>query len=328
MHSAQFALTNLTTWQVGGIEEPIHGQANLSWANVAMAMTFIVFNVGVSTVCHLGVGVSLMVAALRCVGQLAVVATLLQKVFETHNPWLVALISFILNFLGTFETVVNKSKRRFKHMFPAVLFAMLGSTIPISILGTKFAMSVDPFWTPIQYIPIVGMLCGATISGVVVSVSYLLKELRENRDKVEIFLAFGATRMEACRPIIIEALRLALTPSINSMSVLGIIAIPGMMTGAILGGSSVQQAAKLQMIIMFMITASTTLASFFVTFAVIFVVVDAEHRIRSDRIYDGKHGLWALNGWSLKKFWERLRCTFQRRKNEATRELEQSSLLG
>ena len=81
------------------------------------------------------------------------------------------------------------------------------------------------------------MLCGATISGVVVSVSYLLKELRcetfttsrllkliqcyrENRDKVEIFLAFGATRMEACRPIIIEALRLALTPSINSMRLL------------------------------------------------------------------------------------------------------------
>ena len=93
MHSAQFALTNLTTWHVGGIEEPNNGQAELSWTNVAMAMTFIVFNVGVSTVCRLGVGVSLMIAALRCVGQLAVVATLLQKVFETSNPWLVALIS-------------------------------------------------------------------------------------------------------------------------------------------------------------------------------------------------------------------------------------------
>ena len=75
------------------------------------------------------------------------------------------------------------------------------------------------------------------IVGVVVSVSYLLKELRcetpttsgflnlilrytENRDKVEIFLAFGATRMEACRPIIIEALRLALTPPTNSTRLL------------------------------------------------------------------------------------------------------------
>ena len=102
-----------------------------------------------------------------------------------------------------------------------------------------------------------------------------------------------------------------------------------MMTGAILGGSSVQQAAKLQMIIMFMITSSTTLASFFVTFAVILVVVDAEHRIRSDRIYEGKNGLYMPQEWSFKKIWENLRCTFQRRKNEANRsELEQGPLLG
>ena len=80
-----------------------------------------------------------------------------------------------------------------------------------------------------------------------------------------------------------------------SISVLGIIAIPGMMTGAILGGSSVQQAARLQMIIMFMITASTTLASVFVTIAAVVVSVDAEHRVRSERIVKNgsRIGLWA-----------------------------------
>ena len=88
-------------------------------------------------------------------------------------------------------------------------------------------------------VPIVGMLCGQTISGIVVAVGYVLKELqcvrpealqaapvryqtdlsqcRENRDKTEIYLAFGATRMEACRPIVVQALKLALTPPINSM---------------------------------------------------------------------------------------------------------------
>lgn len=71
---------------------------------------------------------------------------------------------------------------------------MLGSTIPISILGTRYAMAVNPFWTPAQYsasyvvpnstffdpkflVPIVGMLCGATISGITVSTNYILKEL-------------------------------------------------------------------------------------------------------------------------------------------------------
>ena len=79
------------------------------------------------------------------------------------------------------------------------------------------------------------MLCGNCVAGIVVAVSYILKEFQyvhicsrfiqfhaiefpsENRDKVEIYLAFGATRVEACRPTAIRALVLALTPTINSM---------------------------------------------------------------------------------------------------------------
>jgi len=276
-------------------------QPELTWINVAIGLAFILFDIGVSSIFQLGIGISLLVAALRCIGQLAVVATILHQVFERKNPWMVALICFVLNLLGTFETVVNKSARRFQHMFPVVLIGMLGSTIPISITGAYFAMSIRPFWTPMQYIPIVGMLCGQTISGIVVAVGYVLKELQENKDKTEIYLAFGATRMEACRPIVVQALKLALTPPINSMSVLGIIAIPGMMTGALLGGASVQQAAKLQMIIMFMIVASTTLASVFTALAAVFIVVDEEHRVRSERISGRSAGLFKFSkNWSAK----------------------------
>ncbi|OCH89675.1 UPF0014-domain-containing protein [Obba rivulosa] len=271
----------------GGGETP-----HLTWGNVGLAFSFILFDAVVSTTFNLGVGSSLVTAAVRCVLQLSVVALVLQKVFETNNPWAVAGIACLLNLMGTTETVVNKSKRRYKHMFPSVLVGMLGSTIPVSIVGIRFAMAVQPFWKPEQYIPVVGMLCGSTISGIVVSVSYVLKELHDNRDKVEMYLAFGASRFEACMPIAKEALRLALTPNINQMSVLGIIAIPGMMTGAILGGSSVEQAARLQMVIMFMISSSTALASIATTIFSLAVVVDGEHRVRSDRIDSREHAVW------------------------------------
>lgn len=265
---------------------------NLTWFNVGLAFSFIALNAVISKIFHLGIGVSLVTAAVRCMIQLALVATLLQSVFETDNPWAVAGIAFLLNVMGTFETVVNKAKRRHERMFRSVLFGFIGSTIPVSIIGGRYAMSVEPFWAPSQYIPIVGMMCGSTISGVVISLNYALKELQENRDKVEIYLAFGASRMEACKPIAIDGLIMALTPPINQMSVLGIISIPGMMTGAILGGSSVQQAAKMQMIIMFMISASTALASIFTTAYAISVVVDDEHRIRTDRIHSEPLALW------------------------------------
>lgn len=269
---------------------PAADNTELGWGNVLIALAFVLLNSAISGVLKIGVGTSLMIGAIRCMVQLTLVALVLEPVFAAENKWAVAGISFLLNFLGTIEIVINKSKRQYQYMFPSVLIAMIGSTIPISILGAKFAMAVDPFWTPMQFVPIVGMLCGSAVSGVTISIGYLLKEFQENRDKIEVYLAFGASRTEACRPISIEALKLALMPTINSMSVLGIISIPGMMTGALLGGSSVQRAARLQMIIMFMISASATLASVFTTFSIIAVLVDPNHRIRTDRIRENKNG--------------------------------------
>jgi hypothetical protein len=65
-----------------------------------------------------------------------------------------------------------------------------------------------------------------------------------------------------------------------------------MMSGALLGGSSVHQAAKLQMILIFMTSSATALASTFATVVVIAATVDGDHRIRDDRIDGGIHSLW------------------------------------
>ena len=98
--------------------------SELTWINVVISLTFVLFDIGVSSVFRLGFGLSLLIAGLRCVGQLALVATVLHEVFESKNPWLVCLICrafvlplfsiqadlyshflslVIMNFLGTFE---------------------------------------------------------------------------------------------------------------------------------------------------------------------------------------------------------------------------------
>ncbi|EUC64922.1 ABC transporter permease, putative [Rhizoctonia solani AG-3 Rhs1AP] len=274
---------------------------HLNWFNVGIGFCFVAADAVVSYGLGLGVGTSLVSAAIRCTVQLSIMALVLQSVFEASSPWAVAGISCLLLVLGSFETVANKSKYRFSGMLPSTFVAMAISTIPVSIIGTRFAMSETKFWAAEKYIPILGMLCGSTISGIVVATTSVLKELHENRDKVETYLAFGASRYEACKPIATSALRLALTPTINQMSVIGLISIPGMMTGAILGGASVDQAAKLQMVIMFMINACTTLASIVGMFSALYRAIDDCARIRSDRIFSEKFILWrardrAFNG--------------------------------
>jgi len=72
------------------MDTPPPESTHLSWTNVGLAFSFILFDAVLSSVFGLHIGSSLVTAALRCVIQLAVVATLLQTVFETQNPWAVA----------------------------------------------------------------------------------------------------------------------------------------------------------------------------------------------------------------------------------------------
>lgn len=69
---------------------PSSSSPNLTWTNVAIGLGFILFNAGVSSLLRLGIGISLLIASLRCVGQLALVATVLQGIFERKDPWSVA----------------------------------------------------------------------------------------------------------------------------------------------------------------------------------------------------------------------------------------------
>lgn len=120
-------------------------------------------------------------------------------------------------------------------------------------------MKQNPFWIPEVFIPTMGMLLGNVMSGMAVALSSCLSSVSNQKEQIETYLAFGASRWEAGQSIAVEAVRLSMLPTINQMSVIGLIAIPGMMTGQILGGAPVSNAVKYQQIIMFLISASTAL---------------------------------------------------------------------
>jgi len=306
---------------------PPGSTTHLGWTNVGIGFAFILADVFLSVVLGVQVGSSLFTAAVRCVLQLSVMGLVLQSVFEAKHGLAVTAISLLLVCLGTFEIVINKSKMRFSHMMSAVFISIIVSTVPVSVVGTRFAMGISPFWIPEQFIPIFGMLCGSTISGIVVATGFVLRELQENRGNIEVYLAFGASRFEACKPIAVEALRLALLPTINQMSVIGLISIPGMMTGSILGGASVDQAAKLQMVIMFMISAASALAAITCTVMALMVTVDVDHRVRNDLIQTDKHTVWKGRDWVVKSIVEGIGCAVAKLRWRKSDEHEHRSLL-
>ncbi|KAG2212352.1 hypothetical protein INT47_001713, partial [Mucor saturninus] len=219
---------------------------DLSWKNVAIAAGFLVVNGIISMGLGLKLEKSLLTSSIRCIVQLTIMGQILDSVFRAKNPILVMLMT--------------------------------------CILGTRFAMNESNFLLPELFIPTIGLLLGITAGGMAVAISTCLTKVGEQSDQIETYLSFGASRWEAGKAIAIEAIRIAMLPTINQMSVIGMITIPGAMSGQILGGGSILNAVRYQQIVTFMVSATTSLGVLSVVYYCVHHLIDGKHRLRPERV--------------------------------------------
>ena len=123
------------------------------------------------------------------------------------------------------------------------------------------------------------MFLGNTSGSVAVALTSVTNALADGAAGVEARLAMGASRWEATRPALRAAVSLGLTSVINQMSVMGLVSIPGMMTGQILGGTAPALAARYQILVMYLIASSAAIAVSVVAVLAVHACTDGEHRL-------------------------------------------------
>ncbi|ORE20760.1 UPF0014-domain-containing protein [Rhizopus microsporus] len=269
-------------------DDPNSQLPDLSWYNVAIASSFLVVNGIISLSLGLKLEKSLLTSSIRCIIQLTIMGSILENVFKARHPVLAMLMTFVLVFLSSIETVYNKSEWSFNGMFPSVFLSTAFSTFFIGIVGTRYAMNERQFWLPELFIPTIGLLLGITTGAIAVGISSCLKKAGEESGQIETYLSYGASREEAGRSIAKESIRLALLPTINRMSVIGLITIPGAMTGQILGGAPIMKAVMYQQIITFMISATSSLSVLGSVYYCLHRLIDKKHRLRTERVHKHK----------------------------------------
>lgn len=208
----------------------------------------------------LGTGQSraMVIAAIRTVVQLILLGLVLDTIFASAW-WVYTLLIILVMVLVAGYEVTARQKRRFRGWWGYGLgtTTMFVSTFSVLLLTLLVMVQPDPWYKPQYAIPLFGMLLGNSMTGIALALDRLTEGVWTQRAAVEARLMLGEDWQSAIGDMQREALRSGLMPIINAMAAAGVVSLPGMMTGQILGGSPPLEAAKYQILIMFLITVAS-----------------------------------------------------------------------
>ncbi|MCP5196922.1 MAG: iron export ABC transporter permease subunit FetB [Gammaproteobacteria bacterium] len=234
---------------------------------------------------HLGVGRRVLIAALRSTVQLILIGLVLKQLFAQTNLALIGLIVLVMLAVAGWE-VRSRQKRRYRGVWGYGIgaFSLFISSFCVTLLALVVIIRVEPWYQPQYLIPLLGMMLGNTMSGVAIALDHLTRQTWDARGRIEARLLLGATWEEAIADLRRDALRSGLIPIVNAMAAAGLVSLPGMMTGQILAGSPPLEAAKYQLLIMFLISAGTGLGTVTAVWIGSRHLFDERQRLRLDRL--------------------------------------------
>lgn len=219
-------------------------------------VVFVALVAGVSYWQKLGLERDLAVGAARAAVQLMAVGYVLQWVFAAEH-WL-ATLAMLGVMLGVAAYNASKRGQGLPGIGWRVLVAL--ASAQAATLGLMAALRIIPF-TPQYLIPISGMVVGNAMINAGLLLNRLKAEMEARRGEVEVWLALGASPRQATGAVLRSAVKAAMIPGIDALKTVGLVQLPGMMTGQILAGASPIEAVKYQVLVVYSLAAASAVCS-------------------------------------------------------------------
>lgn len=194
------------------------------------------------------------ISVFRMYIQLILVGVYLQYIFQINNTYINIVYIIIMICVATFS-VINALSLKILKSFLIVFSPMLVLSLLLSTFFHFFIIRIDNIFDAKYFIPIIGMLLGNCLRANIICLNNFFQVFKDNEKEYLYTLALGATKLEALKPYMSSSLKVVLKPAFADIATLGIVTLPGMMTGQILGGASPMIAIKYQIAIMLMILA-------------------------------------------------------------------------
>lgn len=261
------------------------GYQSLSLFDIGIAVSLIIVNGALSVALKLHLERQLGWAALRTIVQLLAVGYVLGWVFHFSRWYVVLPLMAIMTIVAGLAASSRGRRGYAGQRLDSVISIWLSSWL-VAAVGLLLVIRAHPWYEPQYAIPILGMILGNTLTGVSLGMERMTEELTAGRSTVEMSLALGATRWEAAQRPARQAVRAGMIPTLNQMAVVGLVSLPGMMTGQVLAGQSPMQAVRYQIVIMFLLAASSALGTVGAVLLTYRRLFSAQHRFNAAKLLE------------------------------------------
>ena len=251
---------------------------DISPLQLSLCLVFVLVAGLSSLVLKLGLEKDLIWGTFRTFAQLFLIGFVLKFIFQIDNVYVILLLYTWMIFWAA-QTINSRVKEKTIPILLPTFVSMVLSYMLVSIMVTSLIVQVKPWYQPRYFIPIGGMIIGNSMNAIAIALERLFSDIRRHRDQIELALCLGATYPEATQTIIRDVIKAGMIPSINAMMSVGLVFLPGMMTGQILAGAEPMTAVRYQIIVMLMLVASTTIGTIVVVYTVRRLCFTAQHQL-------------------------------------------------
>lgn len=248
----------------------------IGWVGVLASTSLVAMAVALSVGQRLGLGRSILWSAARAAVQLMLVGFALRLILDPDSSvvWAWAWVAVMIGFAGL-------TMRRRAPEVPGIL--RLGTLSMFSVVAVSLSVIFGFGIFPVEgrtIVPLAGMMIGNSMTACVLVGRRIVGEFSDKRDEVEARLALGLAWRDAARPYVRSALRTALIPQIESTKAVGLVFLPGAMTGLVLAGVDAVDAVTVQLAIMYLILGSVATSVTVIGLGLTRKLFTPDHRLR------------------------------------------------
>ncbi|WP_409367044.1 ABC transporter permease [Lysinibacillus sp. 38-6] len=233
----------------------------MTYTSLSLTLIFVLIPLVLSKTFKLDLEKDTVIATIRSIIQLLAVGYILKFVFDAGSPIYIFLMVALMILAATLNA--RKKGKGIKGITWKIVFTLV--TVEIVTQGVLLGFGIVP--TTAQYIiPISGMLIGNSMVLSILFLNRFTAEITSHQNEIELILSLGGTPKQAIHRQLINAIKASMIPTIESQKTIGLVQLPGMMSGQIIGGADPIQAVQFQLLIIFALLTTATLSSIMIGF--------------------------------------------------------------